>query len=130
MEKERKAKVCSISRPLYICLVSTCQNVDVYLQKRKLGETSNVVEPVSITAQSPVALQEYLASKQAKTFSTMSTLELGDMRIPGRLAGSFTHGLHSQDIQVEGSIADTTIWTGPRTLDQLVDFIVKGKSLV
>lgn len=46
-------------------------------------------------------------SKQAMTFSTMSALELDDMQIP------------------EGSIADTTRWTGPRTLDQLVDFITK-----
>jgi len=66
-----------------------------------------VVEPESITAQPPVALQDYLTSKQAKTFSTMSGLELDDMQIP------------------EGSIADTTRWTGPRTLDQLVDFITK-----
>jgi hypothetical protein len=36
------------------------------------------------------------------------------------------HELHSQNIQVEGSIADTMRWTGPRTLDQLVDFITKG----
>jgi len=76
-------------------------------KKRKLAETLDVVEPDSITAQPPVALQEYLMSKQAMTFSTMSALELDDMQIP------------------EGSIADTTRWTGPRTLDQLVDFITK-----
>lgn len=76
-------------------------------KKRKLAETSDLVSPDSITAQVPVALREYLASKQAKTFSTMSVLELNDMKIP------------------EGSIADTTRWTGPRTLNQLVDFITK-----
>jgi protein CMS1 len=53
------------------------------LQKRKLAESSDIVEPDSITAQSPMALQAYLASMQAKTFSTMSALELDDMQIPG-----------------------------------------------
>jgi len=76
-------------------------------KKRKLAETLDNVEPDSITAQAPMGLQHYLASKQAKTFSTMSALELDDMQIP------------------EGSIADTMRWTGPRTLDQLVDFITK-----
>jgi protein CMS1 len=76
-------------------------------KKRKLVESSDTVEPASITAQSPATLQSYLSAKQAKTFSTMSALELEDMQIP------------------EASIADTTRWTGPRTLDQLVDFIVK-----
>jgi protein CMS1 len=59
------------------------------LKKRKLAETSDVVEPDSITAQSPVALQAYLASKQAKTFSTMSALEMEDLQIPGRFAWPF-----------------------------------------
>ena len=27
------------------------------------------------------------------------------------------------------SIADTTAWTGPRTLDHLVEFIVKGEEI-
>lgn len=56
----------------------------VYSQKRKLTESLDVVEPDSIAAQPPAALQEYLISRQAKTFSTMSTLELGDMQIHGR----------------------------------------------
>lgn len=30
------------------------------------------------------------------------------------------------DDQTELSIVDTGAWTGPRTLDHLVDFIVKG----
>jgi len=76
-------------------------------KKRKLAEVSDTMEPESITAQTPVALQEYLAFKQAKTFSTMSALELDDMHVP------------------VGSIADTTRWNGPRTLDQLVNFITK-----
>lgn len=35
--------------------------------------------------------------------------------------------VHSKiNIQTESSIADTTSWEGPRTLDYLVDFIIKG----
>jgi len=49
-------------------------------KKRKLTESSDVLEPVeSIAAQPPAALYSYLWSKQVKTFSTMSALELGDM---------------------------------------------------
>ena len=29
-------------------------------------------------------------------------------------------------MQIESSIADTTVWTGPRTLDHLVEFIMKS----
>jgi len=76
-------------------------------KKGKLTESSDVLELESIAAQPPAALYSYLWSKQVKTFSTMSALELGDMQIP------------------EGSIANTTRWTGPRTLDQLGDFIAK-----
>jgi hypothetical protein len=53
-------------------------------QKRKLAESLDTVEPASITAQSPAALQSYLSAKQARTFSTMSALELEDMQIPGK----------------------------------------------
>jgi len=54
-------------------------------KKRKLTESSDVLEPVeSIAAQPPAALYSYLWSKQVKTFSTMSALELGDMQIPDR----------------------------------------------
>ncbi|KAF7338473.1 Protein cms1 [Mycena venus] len=78
-------------------------------KKRKLAAATN--DPGferSITEQPPHALAEYLAAFQSKTFSsTMSALELGDIRIPA------------------DSIADTSIWTGPRTLDNLVDFIIK-----
>jgi len=74
-------------------------------KKRKLVETTETIEPASVAAQSPLMLADYLSSMQAKTFAT--TIELGDMQIP------------------ETSIADTTMWTGPRTLDQLADFIGK-----
>ncbi|PCH38335.1 hypothetical protein WOLCODRAFT_96934 [Wolfiporia cocos MD-104 SS10] len=52
-------------------------------------------------------LADYLSSMQAKTFSKLSGIELADMQIP------------------EGSITDTTLWTGSRNLDQVVDFICK-----
>ncbi|KAG6866079.1 hypothetical protein C0991_008831 [Blastosporella zonata] len=75
-------------------------------QKRKLGEAVQVVQE-SVAAQSPAQLSDFLASKQAKVFSNVTALELEDLRIPA------------------SSIADTTSWDGPRTLDQLVDFIIK-----
>ncbi|CDO70702.1 hypothetical protein BN946_scf184798.g17 [Trametes cinnabarina] len=75
--------------------------------KRKLAETAEPVELPSIAAQPPVMLADYLSSLQAKTFSDMSGIELADMQIP------------------ESAIADTTTWTEPRSLDHLVDFIVK-----
>ncbi|KAI0708968.1 U3-containing 90S pre-ribosomal complex subunit-domain containing protein [Earliella scabrosa] len=52
-------------------------------------------------------LADYITSMQAKSFSKMSGIELADVQIP------------------ESSIADTTMWTGSRNLDQLVDFITK-----
>ncbi|KAJ7349490.1 U3-containing 90S pre-ribosomal complex subunit-domain containing protein [Mycena albidolilacea] len=77
-------------------------------KKRKLAEAHDPVLESSITEQPPQALADYLATFQSKTFSsTMSALELEDLRIPA------------------DSIADTSIWTGPRTLDSLVDFIIK-----
>ncbi|KAJ7738458.1 U3-containing 90S pre-ribosomal complex subunit-domain containing protein [Mycena maculata] len=77
-------------------------------KKRKLAENDRDAEfERSITAQTPHELTEYLSAMQSKTFSKMSAIELGDMHI------------HAD------SIADTSIWTGPRTLDNLVDFIVK-----
>ncbi|KAJ7109164.1 U3-containing 90S pre-ribosomal complex subunit-domain containing protein [Mycena epipterygia] len=74
-------------------------------KRRKLAENDVGLER-SITEQPPHELAEYLSTMQSKTFSKMSAIELGDMQIPD-------------------SIADTSIWTGPRTLDNLVDFIVK-----
>ncbi|KAI0797789.1 U3-containing 90S pre-ribosomal complex subunit-domain containing protein [Abortiporus biennis] len=65
------------------------------------------MEPVSIAAQPPLLITDYLSSMQAKTFSKMSGIELADVQIP------------------ESSIADTTMWSGSRTLDQLVEFITK-----
>jgi hypothetical protein len=53
------------------------------LQKRKVAATTESREPISITAQPPQVLAEYLSSMQAKTFLTMSRIELEDMQITG-----------------------------------------------
>ncbi|EGN95999.1 hypothetical protein SERLA73DRAFT_185479 [Serpula lacrymans var. lacrymans S7.3] len=74
-------------------------------KKRKLAESVDATEPTSIAAQPPHMLADYISSMQAKTYPSMSDIELGDLRIP------------------ETSIADTTSWTESRSLDQLVDFI-------
>ncbi|KAH9951389.1 U3-containing 90S pre-ribosomal complex subunit-domain containing protein [Amylocystis lapponica] len=76
-------------------------------KKRKLAETMEPIEPPSVAAQPPTLLADYMSSMQAKTFSKMSGIELTDIQIP------------------ESSILDTTMWTGSRNLDQLVDFITK-----
>ncbi|TFK72522.1 hypothetical protein BDN72DRAFT_876402 [Pluteus cervinus] len=75
-------------------------------KKRKFTESVESIEQ-SIAAQPPHALSRYISSVQTKTFPKLSAIELGDFEIP------------------EASIADTTSWTGPRTLDQLADFIIK-----
>ncbi|KAJ7684973.1 U3-containing 90S pre-ribosomal complex subunit-domain containing protein [Mycena polygramma] len=80
-------------------------------KERKKIKLAAVNDPESerlVTQQAPHALAEYLSACQSKTFSSkMSAIELEDIRIPA------------------DSIADTSAWTGPRTLDNLVDFIVK-----
>ncbi|EEB93561.1 hypothetical protein MPER_07761, partial [Moniliophthora perniciosa FA553] len=76
-------------------------------KRRKLVEETDNDDLHSVTAKSPSELTEYLAVMSRKTFSNLSELELEDLRIP------------------EASIADTTAWTGPKTLDQLSSFIVK-----
>ncbi|KAG6821162.1 hypothetical protein H0H93_005382 [Arthromyces matolae] len=79
---------------------------DKRTKKRKLAEAIEEVQR-SVADQTPAQLSEFLASHQAKVFSNVTVLELEDMRIPA------------------SSIADTTSWTGPRTLDQLADFIIR-----
>ncbi|KAI0078182.1 hypothetical protein K474DRAFT_1594676 [Panus rudis PR-1116 ss-1] len=73
-------------------------------KKLKVAQATEAPE-LSVAAQPPVMLADYLSSMQAKTFSKMSSIELADMQIP------------------VSSIADTTPWTGSRNLDQLVEFI-------
>ncbi|KAL5533293.1 CMS1 [Sanghuangporus sanghuang] len=80
---------------------------DKKVNKRRLVEALESNEPVSIAAQPPSLQAEYLAKKQAKSYSKLSSVELDDMRIP------------------ENAIVDTSAWTAPRTLDQLPDFVTK-----
>ncbi|TFL06902.1 U3-containing 90S pre-ribosomal complex subunit-domain containing protein [Pterulicium gracile] len=78
-------------------------------QKRaKLAESKDPAPLLeSFPAQSSQMLEDYLAAAQAKAFPKMSPIELMDVRIPAT------------------SIADTTSWTGQRTLDQLSNFILE-----
>ncbi|KAG2077808.1 hypothetical protein BDR04DRAFT_1041922 [Suillus decipiens] len=82
------------------------------IKKRKMAETETVevTEPLSVAAQPAHKLADYVSSMQVKAFPAMSGIELNDVLIP------------------ESSIADTTIWTGSRSLDNLVDFIIQGMS--
>ncbi|KAG1841356.1 U3-containing 90S pre-ribosomal complex subunit-domain containing protein [Suillus tomentosus] len=77
------------------------------IKKRKLAETVEVIEPLSVAAQPAHKLADYVSSLQVKAFPAMSEIELSDVLIP------------------EASIADTAIWTGSRTLDNLVEFIIE-----
>ncbi|KAE9406421.1 hypothetical protein BT96DRAFT_915388 [Gymnopus androsaceus JB14] len=83
------------------------KNKERKAKRRKLIESSESDQSHSPAERPPHELSDYLCSMQTKSFPKMSVLELEDMRIP------------------ESSIADTTSWTGPRTLDYLADFIIK-----
>ncbi|KIY51088.1 hypothetical protein FISHEDRAFT_38204 [Fistulina hepatica ATCC 64428] len=77
-------------------------------QKQKLAAARSADEADEIlAARTPIELAQYLSAMQAKTFTKMSALELEDLRIP------------------VDAIADTTIWSGPRTGDKIGEFIVK-----
>ncbi|KAF5324946.1 hypothetical protein D9611_004355 [Ephemerocybe angulata] len=78
------------------------------LKKRKIAEATAPQQQGSVAAQSPDALSEYLSTMQKKTYKDMSDFELDDIRIPA------------------SAIADTTSWTGERTLDNLTEFIMKA----
>ncbi|KAG6335878.1 hypothetical protein ID866_3215 [Astraeus odoratus] len=75
-------------------------------KKRKLAEAKDD-EHLSVAAQPPHLLADYLSTMQAKAFPTRTGLELLDLSIP------------------ETSIVDTRQWTGSRSLDHLVEFIVQ-----
>lgn len=77
------------------------------IKKRKLAETVEVIEPLSVAVQPAHKLADYVSSIQVKAFPAMSGIELSDVLIPA------------------SSIADTTKWTGSRSLDNLVDFIIE-----
>ncbi|KAJ3726221.1 U3-containing 90S pre-ribosomal complex subunit-domain containing protein [Lentinula raphanica] len=83
------------------------KNKERKAKRRKVIESAESEQPHSIAQRSPHELAEYMSAMQAKTFDKSTALELEDMRIP------------------DTSIADTTSWTGPRTLDYLSDFIIK-----
>ncbi|KAJ7098125.1 U3-containing 90S pre-ribosomal complex subunit-domain containing protein [Mycena belliarum] len=95
-------------------------------KKRKLAANESGFER-SIADQSPQDLAEYLSALQAKAFPKMSAIELGDLHIPcpSPLSTFFSFAAPSTHCFPAHSIADTSIWTGPRTLDNLVDFVVK-----
>jgi len=76
-------------------------------KKRKLAETVEMVEPLSMAAQPAHKLADYMSAMQAKAFPKLTGLELNDRSIP------------------EAAITDTTQWTESRSLDRLADFIDK-----
>ncbi|KAF4603877.1 hypothetical protein EYR40_001050 [Pleurotus pulmonarius] len=79
------------------------------LKRRKLVATDlEGAETRSMTCSSPEELAQYLASFQAKSFPKMTSIELDDMQIPA------------------SAVTDTRTWTGPRSLDNLVDFICQS----
>jgi len=53
-------------------------------KKRKLAETIEVLEPLSIAAQPAHKLADYMSAMQAKAFPELTGLELNDMCIPDR----------------------------------------------
>lgn len=77
-------------------------------KKRKLAETQVDEQPLSTAGQPPHELFGYLSNMQAKAYPAKSALELLDISIP------------------ETSIVDTTSWTESRSLDRLVEFIIKA----
>ena len=86
-----------------------------------------LADPVRLAAWPPSAMAEYLSSMQSNTFSKLTKLELQDTLIPGtHFCVQFCVRRADIDAQAESAIADTTTWTGSRTLADLVEFIVKG----
>ena len=77
-EKIKRAKVCHwrYSRSAWIVLLCVSK-------KRRLQESSQLLETELAAAQSPTLLADYLAKYQTKTYSKLSAVELEDIRIPG-----------------------------------------------
>ena len=90
-----------------------------------MAEIQDTVEQ-TVALESSEKLVEYLAGMQKKTFKDMSELELEDLRLPGEcsLRPFFLTGLTGR---LASAVTDTSLWTGPRTLDHLVEFIIKGE---
>ncbi|KAH0830508.1 U3-containing 90S pre-ribosomal complex subunit-domain containing protein [Lanmaoa asiatica] len=95
-------------------------------KRRKLAETAKVLEPPSIAAQPAHKLADYMSTMQAKAFPELTELELNDMRIPGERIQHIWLLVILIEMQTETAITDTTQWTESRSLDRLVDFIIKG----
>ena len=100
------------------------------IQRRKLAETVEVLEPLSIAAQPAHKLADYMSAMQAKAFPDLTGLELNDMCIPGECLQDIWLPVILIELQIETAIADTTQWTESRSLDRLVDFIIKGMLLL
>lgn len=52
------------------------------IKKRKLAETVEVIEPLSVAVQPAHKLADYVSSMQVKAFPAMSGIELSDVLIP------------------------------------------------
>jgi protein CMS1 len=76
-EKEKKAKVRPTHPPRRLFCSTPLQ------KKRKLAEDGANGNESFTAAEPPLKLTHYLALMQAKTFHTLSKMELEDMRIPG-----------------------------------------------
>lgn len=70
-----------------------------------------------------------MSAMQAKAFPELTGLELNDMCIPGERLQHIWSPVILIELQIETAIADTTQWTESRSLDRLVDFIIKGMLL-
>lgn len=88
-----------------------------------------VHETPSVAAQPAHKLADYMSTMQAKAFPELTGLELNDMCIPGEHIQHIRLPVILIELQIETAIADTTQWTESRSLDRLVDFIIKGMFL-
>lgn len=96
------------------------------MQRRKLAEALEVLEPLSIAAQPAHKLADYMSAMQAKAYPDLTGLELNDRRIPGERTQHNWFLVILIELQIETAITDTMQWTESRSLDRLVDFIIKG----
>lgn len=70
-----------------------------------------------------------MSTMQAKAFPELTGIELNDMSIPGEHIQHTSLPVILIEPQIETAIMDTTQWTESRSLDRLVDFIIKGRRL-
>jgi len=77
-------------------------------KKRKLADPSYTDESLAlISTNTPDMVHDYISKAQATALPHLSSIELDDWRIPPEC------------------IADTTAWSGPRTIELLPEFIAK-----